>query len=394
MFPPQLPHVFIRWLTEPGDAVYDPFAGRGTVALEAVLSGRRAYASDANPLAVALSAAKVRVPTRAALRRRITELEHAYRPTDVSDVPDRIRMLYANETLSQLAFLRKELVQERLEDAFLIAALLGLLHGNHSKGGATRALSISMPNTFAMAPGYVQRYIETHGLKAPRVDVFDMLRHRLDQLDLPASSVEAGEVWEQDATVEAPVWLRKEKVKLVFTSPPYLQVIKYGKYNWVRLWFLGHEPKAIDDRLTDTASLERYRTFMSATLQNLETVVRSDGFVCLVIGDVQQHDYKQRKAERQAAKPRDAKPLDLATDVWETVAKPAGWQLHGVVADHLPSSRKVSRIWKDKPGRATKTDRILILSRGGDASELPALDRISWKKRSDWQTAIAAGGSK
>jgi hypothetical protein len=57
MFPPQLPHVFIRWLTEPGDAVYDPFAGRGTVALEAVLSGRRAYASDANPLAVALSAA-------------------------------------------------------------------------------------------------------------------------------------------------------------------------------------------------------------------------------------------------------------------------------------------------------------------------------------------------
>jgi site-specific DNA-methyltransferase (adenine-specific) len=298
-------------------------------------------------------------------------------------------MLYANETLSQLVFLRQELVQKRPGDAFLIATLLGLLHGNHSKGGATRALSISMPNTFAMAPGYVRRYIESHGLEAPEVDVFAMLRRRLDQLDLPMSAVDGGEVWEQDATAECPMWLREEKVKLVFTSPPYLEVIKYGKYNWVRLWFLGYDPKTIDDRLTDTASRERYRTFMRATLQNLEAVVRPDGFVCLVIGDVRPRDSKQRRRG-----PREAKPVDLASDVWEAVAKPAGWRLNGVVADHMPTSRKVSRIWKDNPGRATKTDRILILSRGGHASELPALDRISWKKRSDWQTAVAAGGGK
>jgi site-specific DNA-methyltransferase (adenine-specific) len=298
-------------------------------------------------------------------------------------------MLYATETLSQLVFLRHELVHERPGDAFLIATLLGLLHGNHSKGGATRALSISMPNTFAMAPGYVRRYIKTHGLKAPEVDVFAMLRRRLDQLDLPASTVEGGEVWEQDATAESPMWLREQKVKLIFTSPPYLEVIKYGKYNWVRLWFLGHDPKTVDSRLTDTASLERYRTFMRATLQNLEAVVRPDGFVCLVIGDVRQRDSKQRRAG-----PHGGKPIDLASDVWETVAKPAGWRLNGVVADRMPTGRKVSRIWKDNLGRATKTDRILILSRGGDASELPALDRISWKKRSDWRLAVAAGGSK
>jgi site-specific DNA-methyltransferase (adenine-specific) len=244
-----------------------------------------------------------------------------------------------------------------------------------------------MPNTFAMAPGYVRRYIETHGLQVPEVDVFGMLRRRLDQLDLPASSVEGGEVWEQDATAAAPRWLRQGKVKLVFTSPPYLQVIKYGKYNWVRLWFLGHDPKTVDERLTDTASLERYRTFMRSTLENLEAVVRPDGFVCLVIGDVRQRGSKERNRGR-------AKPVNLAADVWETVAEPAGWRLHGVVADRMPDGRKVSRIWKDNPGRATKTDRILILSPERGAGELPALGHISWKKRSDWQTAVAAGGSK
>lgn len=50
MFPPSIPHFFIRWLTEPGDVVYDPFSGRGTTVLEACLLGRRGLGSDANQI--------------------------------------------------------------------------------------------------------------------------------------------------------------------------------------------------------------------------------------------------------------------------------------------------------------------------------------------------------
>src|SRR6266545_5048070 len=64
MFPPQIANVFVRWLTAPGDSVYDPFSGRGTVPLEAVLLGRRGLGSDANPLAVALTQAKAQIPSR------------------------------------------------------------------------------------------------------------------------------------------------------------------------------------------------------------------------------------------------------------------------------------------------------------------------------------------
>jgi hypothetical protein len=156
MFPPQLPNVFIRWLTEPSDAVYDPFSGRGTVPLEAVLAGRRAYASDANPLAAALSAAKVHIPASSRVHARITQLENRFAAPTIDEVPDHIRMLYSRSTLRQLVYLKEELVRARRVDALLVATVLGLLHGNHSKGGATRGLSISMPNTFAMAPGYVR----------------------------------------------------------------------------------------------------------------------------------------------------------------------------------------------------------------------------------------------
>src|SRR5690242_16281174 len=78
MFPPQLPRVFIEWLSERGDTIYDPFSGRGTVPFEAVLSGRRAWAADANPLAVALSRSKVEVPSHAEVRNRLMWLKEAY----------------------------------------------------------------------------------------------------------------------------------------------------------------------------------------------------------------------------------------------------------------------------------------------------------------------------
>ena len=49
-FKPQLPAFFIERLTRPGDAVYDPFMGRGTTPLQAALMGRRPVGCDINPL--------------------------------------------------------------------------------------------------------------------------------------------------------------------------------------------------------------------------------------------------------------------------------------------------------------------------------------------------------
>src|SRR5512137_1269136 len=49
-FKPQLPRFFIELLTRKGDAVYDPFSGRGTTVIEAGLLGRNVIANDTNPL--------------------------------------------------------------------------------------------------------------------------------------------------------------------------------------------------------------------------------------------------------------------------------------------------------------------------------------------------------
>jgi DNA methylase len=372
MFPPQIASVFIRWLTEPGDVVYDPFAGRGTVPFEALLHGRVGLGADANPLAHALTSAKTRIPSGATVDRRLNNLERRYRSqsADTATVPADIRMLYTEETLKQLVFLRDQLGQNRQADPFITGMVLGMLHANHSSKGATNGFSISMPNTFAMAPGYVRSYIARENLIAPDLNVFAMLRSRAAKYRLPATAVTSGRSWLHDATKPAPAGVRKVRPRLIFTSPPYLQVIKYGKYNWVRLWFLKQDAHAVDAQLMASGSLPRYLAFMTDVLRVVKNTVAEDGFVCLVIGDV-------RKGEEQ---------VNLAGNVWRHVAEPAGWHCHGIINDELPAGQKVSRIWKNNPGRATKVDRLLLLSPSSDVA-LPDRAIIDWSQTPSFLTS-------
>lgn len=371
MFPPQLPHVFIRWLTEPGDVVYDPFSGRGTAPLEACRMGRLGMGSDANPLAYVLTASKVDPPTAQEADARLTELRSKCRHSVGEYAPDRIRMLYSRSVLDQLVWLREHLNLERRDDRFVMALLLGVMHANYKPGHPARGLSISMPNTFSMSPGYVHRYIDEHDLQPPDVDVFNLLDAKLKRMQLPEADATRGRAWQQDARTPAPIDQLDQPAKLVFTSPPYLSLIKYGKYNWIRLWMLKQNPKVVDAALMATGSLSAYIAFIKEVLVGVAPSLRDDGYLCLMIGDVREHG--------------TGRITNLAEHVWEEGAQPLGWRLRGFVADHLPTEHKVSRIWKGGRGEATKTDRILILShRTRRSASLPALERIRWSQATTW----------
>jgi hypothetical protein len=86
---------------------------------------------------------------------------------------------------------------------------------------------------------------------------------------------------------------------------------------------------------------------------------------------------------------RDEEHLNLAREVWERVALPEGWYRHGMIVDALPEGQKVSRIWKTNPGRATKTDRLLLLS--PTETSLPALEEIDWSSTPDLTRATKEG---
>lgn len=372
MFPPQIPRVFVEWLTEIGEVVYDPFSGRGTAPMEACRLGRVGLGSDANPLAHVLTGSKVDPPTLRAITKRLDALAGSAPSRLTADVPDAIRMLYSPGVMRQLCSIRARLDVRDRTDRFIMCTVLGIMHANYSPGAPPRGLSVSMPNTFSMSAGYVRRYIAAHRLRPPDVDVIAMVRRKIARMCIPLYAARRGRAWKADA--RDPIPLSDRDVKLVFTSPPYLGVIKYGKYNWIRLWMLGYEPRDVDNALIATASLSRYLEFMDAVLDRLTEVVRSDGYVCLMIGDV--------------ANSGTSPTLNLVNAVWHTVAQRKGWRRLGILNDQLPQHRKVSRIWgHEKRGHATKVDRILILAPPGSRHRLPPRPRtFDWGSADTWAT--------
>lgn len=360
MFPPSVPHTFIEWLTKPQDAVYDPFSGRGTTALEACIMGRVGYGSDLNPMADVLTGAKVDPPEWQDVERRLAEIRRKIRPLAIEAEPEPIRAIFAPGTLGQLLWLRENLSSTSRVDRFLMGVLLGILHLGSDSSGKPRGLSVSMPNAFAMAPGYVMNYIVDHGLEALEVDVIKLLAARAGKYMDSLEHATCGAMWMQDAAAQG--WLEQNGLQpnLIFTSPPYLHIMKYGKYNWIRLWMLGEEAREVDQHLFSTSSLPKYLTFMDAVIARLAAVVHDRGRICLVVGDVAQGDKTVRLAEEIA---RSCVPGSLRVD--------------GIVVDELADNRKVSRIWGDSKGNATKTDRILILSKKR-APRLPVMPDMSW----------------
>ena len=374
MFPPQLPHYFITRFTEPGDIVLDPFSGRGTTPVQAMSQSRFGIGNDFNDLAYALTRGKIVNPSLEEVLRRLDELERGFTRGDwlrVKGIPLKIRMIFHPETQRHLMYLRRELKwKENDVDAFLTMVLMGAMHG-----ASPGFLSLSMPNTFSMGWGYVKKYIKTHNLKRPNRNAFEILRGRCERFlklgPLPGRGLAIhGDV--RDISKNANI--TKGSVRLIFSSPPYLKVIKYGLYNWIRLWWLVGDHKIVDAKLDDTHSVEAYLDFMKIVLE--ETMSLLDplkGKACWVIGDVNGNNLAKLVWDKVG--------IDLeAIDANGNIAK---YKLLDIVGDRINQEEKVTRIWnsvKDKSGKATNIDRILMICHE-DATPFPRIsnEELKWE---------------
>ncbi|RYE55555.1 MAG: restriction endonuclease, partial [Sphingobacteriales bacterium] len=146
-FPPTLASYFIKYFSNEGDVVMDPFSGRGTTALEAKILGRETIATDLNPIAIALTEAKNVSLDKQEVLDRIDELERKYDPAlyqpEASAQPDNIHLIFNPRTLAQLCYLKRRFLKSsRLVDKFLVGVTLGVLHGGERADGSSGYASI------------------------------------------------------------------------------------------------------------------------------------------------------------------------------------------------------------------------------------------------------------
>ncbi len=369
-FPAGLPRYFIEQFSAPGDVVLDPFSGRGTTALEACIAQRVGVGVDLNPLAALLTDVKVAPPSHAETLARIDALERSYVPAPVGErAPPEIRMLFEESvTLPQLLHLKDRLDVGDPVDRFLLASLAGILHGHHTRDVvSSRCLSVSMPNTFSMSPAYLERYIREKGLVRPPFNAFEKLRGRMAHEFAEGTPARRGRGVRGDARRLSEV-IAPGSVKLIVTSPPYLNVVRYGKFNWIRLWLLGESVSDVDaslrveqtDRrlaLSDRHRFKGYCDFLEGSLRECAKVLRDDGVCAVTIGDVVNKEHGSRT---------------LATEAWEAVRARVPFELAAVVVDDVNEVGKVSKIWGEgRRGEATKTDRVMVFHKRGQPMPTP-----------------------
>lgn len=341
-FKAQLPEFFISRLTQPGDCVLDPFMGRGTTPVQAALMGRHAAGTDINPLSVLLTRPRLR-PIAA------SDVEAALRSVDWARgavTRDDLLPFYHPETLRKLEALRSWLAERAPLDANEpdpVADWIRMVAINRLSGHSPGFFSgRSMPPNQAVSVKAQQRINERLGTTPPERNVAavimkktrSLLRHGPMPEKSPAA-LQTGCAWDID--------LPGASVDLVVTSPPFLDVVNYAADNWLRCWFAGIDPGAVDIAMHRgeaawTAMVER-------VLREMVRLLRPGGMVAFEVGEV-----------------RGGKLL-LERLVWQA-AKDLPFHRLGVMVNDQTFT-KTANCWGVSNGaKGTNTNRIVLLQKG------------------------------
>ncbi len=291
MFPESFAEHWIKRLTKPNDIVLDPFSGRGTTALMALLCGREAISSDVNDVAICLTRAKTSPPALRSLKVRISQLRKDFSPSDwresAKDADEFFHYAYAPITLRQLLYLRENLNwKDSRVDNMLAALVLGSLHGEAT---SKRYLSNQMPRTISTKPRYSVNFWKTRKLVAPDRDAFNVLAemaHFRYESPLPTgySTVLHTDMRNLPRIIES---TSARPIKCAVTSPPYLNVTSFEEDQWLRLWFLGglsHPKKGMVSRDDRHGTADNYWSFIADMWRSLGGVMADNAHVVIRIG--------------------------------------------------------------------------------------------------------------
>jgi hypothetical protein len=319
------------------DLVVDPFAGAGTIPLEASIRGRRAFGADISPYARILSKAKLSPPSSQSLALAFAEeaLEKAARlpRPDLRAVPIWVRRFYHRETLREA--LNFASVCRRPGNEFLMACFLGILH--HQRPGF-----LSYPSSH-LVPYLRDRKYPRH--KYPEMYVYRDLKSRLlakvkrsyKRFVLPRE--EAVVAFRQTA-VKSLSW--PDQFDAVITSPPYMNALDYSRDNRLRLWFI--DPSRVAE--VDNDVTQRRQAFISAMTSlavKVERGLRIKGHCVLVVGEEFKRSY-------------DAHPSETVVQIMHKQAP--SLRLQKVMSDEIPDVRRTRRECK-----GVKTEHIMVFQK-------------------------------
>ncbi|MCA8958037.1 MAG: site-specific DNA-methyltransferase, partial [Planctomycetes bacterium] len=288
---PQLPRFFIERLTAPGELVYDPFLGRGTTLVEAALLGRVGLGCDVNPLSTVFAWPRIEPPLQEEVQQRLQDIDF----DAVDEQPDELLVFFHPDTLRRISALRAYLRARRHSgtsdhvDRWIEMVAVNRLTG-HSPGFFS--VYTLPPNQAVSVRAQAKINARRGQLPEPRDVAALILRKSASLLggldaELRARLV-ACRTHPAAGVVTAPAAatpsIESDSVRLVVTSPPFLDVVQYAHDNWLRCWFCGVDPDGV--ALSIHRRVEDWRAAMTEVFRELARVLRPGGHVAFEVGEV------------------------------------------------------------------------------------------------------------
>lgn len=319
-----------------GGLVVDPFAGAGTIPLEATLRGRRTFGADISPYARILSVAKLRPPQ--SLSHALDFAERALveaamiGKSDLRSIPAWVRRFFHPDTLREaLAFAK---IARRPGNEFLMACFLGILH--HQRPGFLSYPSSHLVPYLRNKKYPRDEFPEMYGYRELRPRLVAKIRRSFKRCEIQSSDFPTF----QQMSVEH--LKLPEQFDALITSPPYMNALDYGRDNRLRLWFI--DPNLVQQ--VDNGVTQRRKAFMDAISSlagKVESGLRRRGYCVFVVGEEFKRSFEAHPSEVVIAVMKEAAP---------------SIRLREVVADKIPDIRRTRRECS-----GVKTEHFLVFQR-------------------------------
>ena len=287
-FKPQLPEFFISRLTEPGDGVYDPFMGRGTTPLQAMLMGRRPLGNDINPLSQVLLAPRLNPPTIEQITERLDSIDLSR----ATEIYDDLLHFYHKDTLREIIALKEYLLRKEESgsmdnvDSWIRMVAINRLTG-HSSGffsvyslPPNQAVSVKRQNKINLQRNQIPEYraIKPRILKKSKSLLKDWYGN--DSGQVVGGMLGILSTTDSKKASEIP----DDSASLVVTSPPFLDVVDYQGDNWLRCWFIGVDSGEIN--ISQHRKIIEWERTMTEVLCDLKRIVVSGGYIAFEVGEI------------------------------------------------------------------------------------------------------------
>jgi hypothetical protein len=207
------------------------------------LRGLHAFGIDSNPVATAISEAKLANTSPGRVVAAATKiLAEILEPRDLPSGEFWHRAFH-NKVLQVLCRLREGLLLNCESDArkALRAVILGALHGPRAKQQAY--FSNQCPRTYAPKPRYAVKFWRQRKMVPPEVDALHVITRRAKRYFGEERTKASGCVVMGDSQQAHSFNAIDSKVSWIVTSPPFYGMRTYIPDQWLRRWFLGGPSK-------------------------------------------------------------------------------------------------------------------------------------------------------